>query len=121
MKTFKIIYFITTGLLSAMMLLSGSMYFIKYIDVISEFTTLGFPTWIVYPLAIAKILGVISFWFIKNSTIKEWVYAGFFFNFMLAFFAHFMINDGEQMGAFVAIVLLATSYISYKKQKLSNQ
>ena len=41
--------------------------------------------------------------------------AGFFFAFILAFFAHIMISDGEQMGAFVAMILLVTSYVTNKK------
>jgi len=47
--------------------------------------------------------------------LKEWAYAGFFFDFVLAFFAHFMVNDGEFAPALVALVLLFTSYGSWKK------
>ncbi len=39
----------------------------------------------------------------------------FFFAFVLAFFAHYMIGDGEQMGAVVATILLLTSYFTEKK------
>ena len=34
---------------------------------------------------------------------------------ILAFFAHYMIGDGEQMGALLALILLMTSYIFYKR------
>lgn len=115
MKKFKIINWISTGLLTAMLLMAVSMYFAKHTDIAQSFTTMGYPTYIIYPLAIAKLLGLLAVWIIKNKTIKEWAYAGFFFNFVLAFFAHFMIGDGEFGGAIVALLLLGTSYFSMKK------
>jgi len=56
-----------------------------------------------------------AIWFVHNKIIKEWAYASFFFAFILAFFAHIMINDGEQTGALIAMILLITSYIFSKK------
>ncbi|WP_046758066.1 DoxX family protein [Kordia jejudonensis] len=115
MKTQKIIYYVVTGLFTALMLFSVSMYFLKYADMVQGFTKFGYPTYIIYPLAVAKILGLIAIWLIKNKTLKEWAYAGFFFNIILAFFAHYMIGDGEQGGAIIAFVLLALSYYFGKK------
>ena len=117
MKTTKIIYYISTGLLTLFMLFSVGMYFFNYEEVAGLFTSFGYPTYIIYPYAIAKLLGLIGLWFIGNKVIKEWTYAGFFFAFILAFFAHVMIGDGEQMGAGFAMILLITSYITNKKIK----
>ena len=115
MKRDKIIYFIATGLLTALMLFSIFMYFFNHDEVATMFSTFGYPTYIIYPYAIAKLLGLIAIWFIGNKILKEWAYAGFFFAFILAFFAHLMIGDGEQMGAAIALVLLTISYIYSKK------
>ena len=79
------------------------------------FGKLGFPTYIIYPLAIAKILGLVAIWTKKSETLKEWAYAGFFFNFLLAATAHININDGEFAPALVAMVLLFVSYFFEKK------
>ena len=117
MKALKITYYIATGLLTLLMLFSAGMYFFNYAEVAEMFTNFGYPTYIIYPYAIAKLLGLIVVWFVANKTIKEWAYAGFFFAFIFAFFAHVMISDGEQEGAIVAMVLLITSYISSKKIK----
>ena len=117
MKTNKIVYYVATGLLTVLMLFSVSMYLFKNADIQQVFTSFGYPTYIIYPLAIAKLLGLFAIWNPKFTVIKEWAYAGFFFNFVLAFFAHFMIGDGEQMGAIIALVLVITSYIFYKKTK----
>lgn len=115
MKRDKIIYYVSTGLLTALMLFSISMYFIKHEDVAAMFTGFGYPTYIIYPYAIAKLLGLIAIWIPISKVIKEWAYAGFFFAFILAFFAHYMIGDGEQMGALLAFVLLMVSYIFNKR------
>lgn len=115
MKTTKIIYYISTGLLSLLMLFSVSQYFLNHEEVAGMFTNFGYPTYIIYPYGVAKLLGLVALWFFSGKVIKEWSYAGFFFAFILAFFAHVMIGDGEEMGAVVAMVLLVTSYITNKK------
>jgi hypothetical protein len=117
MKTNKIVFYVATGLLTALMLLSISMYIFNHEEMIKTFTSFGYPTYIIYPLAFAKTLGLIALWFTQKKSIVEWAYAGFFFNFTLAFFAHYMIGDGEQMGAVMALVLLIVSYIFSKKIK----
>lgn len=115
MKTQKILYWITTGLVSLMFLGSATMYFVKNADVTLVFENLGFPTWIIYPLAFCKIAAVAVILSNKGGVLKQWVYAGLFFNATLAFFAHFMIGDGDEMGALVVLILLLSSYFLGKK------
>lgn len=115
MKRDKIIFYLATGLLTLLMLFSVSMYFFNYDEVSEMFKGFGYPTYIIYPYAIAKLLGLVALWNPNFKAIKEWAYAGFFFAFILAFFAHYMISDGEQMGAVIALVLLVISYIFNKK------
>ena len=115
MKIDKIIFYLATSLLTALILFSVSMYFFKYDDVSTLFASLGYQTYIIYPYAIAKLLGLFAIWNPSFKTIKEWAYSGFFFAFILAFFAHYMIGDGEQGGAIVALVLLIVSYIFHKR------
>jgi hypothetical protein len=117
MKAIKITYYIATGLLTLLMLFSAGMYFFNHEEVAKLFTSFGYPTYIIYPYGILKISGIIVLWFVNNKVLKEWAYAGFFFAFVLAFFAHIMISDGEQGGAVVAMVLLLTSYFTNKKLK----
>ncbi|MGB1206709.1 MAG: DoxX family protein [Chitinophagales bacterium] len=116
-----IIYWIATGLLSLMMLASGTMYFVNNPKIVAIFTQLGFPSYIIYPLAIAKILGIIAILTKKSKILKEWAYAGFFFEILLAFSAHIAINDKEYLGAVIAMILLMTSYFFDKKVFPQNQ
>ncbi|GAA4898489.1 hypothetical protein GCM10023311_24290 [Flaviramulus aquimarinus] len=111
----KIIFYIATGLLTALMLFSVSMYFFKHEDIVMAFTSFGYPIYIIYPYAILKLLGLFALWNPNFKAIKEWAYSGFFFAFILAFFAHYMIGDGEQGGAALALVLLIVSYIFNKR------
>jgi DoxX-like protein len=115
MKTKKIIYWIATGLLALLVLFSAGMYFFNHVEVSKVFESLGYPTYIVYPLAVMKLLGLSVILGNLGSKLKEWAYAGFFFNFVLAFFAHIMIGDGEQLGALMGLVFLLTSYFLGKK------
>ena len=115
MKTNKIIYWIATGLLSAMLLMSAGMYVFNNEEISQTFMALGYPTYIIYPLAVAKISAIIVLLSQKLTALKEWAYAGLFFNFILAFSAHLAINDGDQFGAMIALILLITSYIFGRK------
>jgi hypothetical protein len=110
-KRNKIIYWATTGLLTVLMLMSAGMYFMNYEMVSATFLKLGFPTFVIYPLAVAKLLGLIAILSKKSQLLKEWAYAGFFFDFVLAFFAHIIAQDGEFAPALVAIILLVVSRI----------
>ena len=115
MKTQKIIYWVTTGFLCALVLMSAGMYIFNYTKIKTVFTGLGYPTHIIYPLAIAKILAVVAILSKKSAWLKEWAYAGLFFDFLLAAAAHIAINDQEHVPAIVATVLLGISYYFDRK------
>lgn len=117
MKAIKITYWVSTGILSVLMLMSAAMYVFTHAEVSQTFIALGYPAYIIYPLALAKILALLAIWTDKSKTLKEWAYAGLFFDFVLAFFAHFMISDGDQYGAVLALVLLTVSYFTWKKRE----
>lgn len=76
MKTNKVIYWISTGLLSLLMLMSGGMYIFNNEMAREAITNLGYPAYVIYPLAIAKILGVVAILTRKSKVLLEWAYAG---------------------------------------------
>lgn len=115
MKKNKYLYWVSTTLLSALLLFSAGMYVFNHIEIMNLFKSFGYPLYIIYPLALAKVAAAVVLLSQKQSTIKEWAYAALFFEFILAFFAHLMIRDGEQMGAVIAMVLLVASYVTGKK------
>ena len=114
MRSYTIVYYTCTGLLTAVMLYSIAMYLLNTEQVAAGFDSFGYPSYLIYPLAAAKFLGLLALWCFNGKAIKEWAYAGFFFNILMAFFAHYMVGDGEQQAAAVAMVLLLGSYWGYK-------
>lgn len=117
MKAVRITHYVSTGLLSAMMVLSAAMFIFSYGETAANFKALGYPTYVIYPLAAAKILGAAAIWNNFSRTLREWAYAGFFFNFVLALTAHLNAADGNWPGAAFALVLWAVSYFSGKKAR----
>ena len=55
MKTNKIIYWVSTGLLSVLLLMSAGLYVFNNVEVSEMFKSFGYPIYIIYPLAVAKI------------------------------------------------------------------
>ena len=115
MKIDKIIYWIVTGLLCALFFMGALMYLFNYPRAEGFFISLGFPTWIIYPLAILKVLGPIVILLRKSLFLKELAYAGFLFDAVLAFFAHYMVRDGEYMFAVLAFIFTIVSWIYDRK------
>jgi drug/metabolite transporter superfamily protein YnfA len=122
-------YYISTGLLSLMMLGSVFMYLTMQPQVVHSFSSqlvegynaLGFPSWLIVPMGILKLLGVIALWAPIPKWLREWAYGGFFFNFLLAIGAHVFNqinpNDQDWPGGFIALVLLCVSrYTLFKKE-----
>ena len=110
-----IIYRVVTGIFSLMLLAGAITYFVQYEMVSEMFTSLGVPTAIIYPLAIAKILGVIAIWLIKNKLIKKLAYLGFALDLISAIVSHLNAGDGGAIAPAIPLVLLIISYVYYRK------
>lgn len=115
-KRDNIIYWVATALFSLMLLAGAIAYFVQYEMTSEMFTSLGVPTEIIYPLAVAKILGVIAICFVNNRIIKTLAYLGFALDFLFAMVAHTMAGDGGVYGPAIPLVLLIVSYVFYKKK-----
>jgi hypothetical protein len=110
-----IIYRVVTVLFSLMLLAGAVTYFIKYEMTSEMFASLGVPSEIIYPLAIAKILGILAIWLIKNPRIKNLAYLGFSLDLITAIIAHLNAGDGGFIGPVIPLVLLVISYFYYRK------
>ena len=108
----KIIYWVTTGIISFMMLFSAYGYFTSP-DMKAAFVHLGFPDYFRMELGVFKILGVAALLLpMIPSRIKEWAYAGFGLVFISAFIAHY--SSGDPASAFITpLVMLGILAVSY--------
>ena len=100
----KIFYWIPTGLMCALMCMSAYMYLVQpeSVAVQDMYDIMGFPAWMIVPLGIAKLLGVIAIVTRLSSTLKEYAYAGFLFDFLMAIGAHVGVDtqDAELIAAY---------------------
>ncbi|MEO1011693.1 MAG: DoxX family protein [Bacteroidota bacterium] len=114
-KRKRIFYWVFTGLLSALLITSATRYFLDVEQFQHYFKAFGYNDRIVIPLAIAKLLAVVVILANRWPSLKEWAYAGLFFNFLLALEAHIFLMDSQFFGPIIALVLLGGSYVFYRK------
>ncbi len=120
-KNIRIIYWVSTGLFTALMLMSAGMHFFNTEVIKETFTKLNFPTNIVIPYGIAKILGLVAIWTKKSDFLKGLAYAGYFYAFVLAFTANIFAMNNDIVSSFIALALTIISYFSEKKLYSKNQ
>ncbi len=118
MKTTKILYWVLTGLFAFVMLGSAIPDVISAPIAVEGFTKMGFPTYMLPFLGIAKSLGVIAILIPGFPRLKEWAYAGLVIDLVGA--TYLIICAGEPIAAWggmvVPIALAAGSYIFYHKR-----
>jgi hypothetical protein len=120
MKKIKTTYWIFTGLLAAFILLSAIPDILCVPDAIAIVTThLGYPIYIIRFLGVAKLLAAIAILFPGYPRLKEWAYAGFFFDLTGALYSSVEVGDPftKWLPIFIAYFVLFSSYIYYHKKK----
>lgn len=113
MKKIKIAHWILTGLFCAMISLGAGMYIFQHEIAIANFEMLGFPLWLIYPMAAAKITGIILLISKPTEWLANWAYAGFVINLLLAIGAHLAINDSAA-GVLPPFIMLIASFVTWQ-------
>lgn len=111
----KIIYWISTGLLS-LWEISGA-FFMNSQMAIDGMHHLQLPDWFRWEVSIGHLIGGILLIIPLHKRIKEWVYVAFGIDFISAIIAYLAI-DGISANAFsplIVLFLLIVSYIYYHK------
>lgn len=118
MKSIKIAYYVTTGLMSLAMAFSMFAY-LSNPSLKGAFQHLGFPDYFRVELGIAKGLAAIALW-LPLRLAKEAAYLGLSISFVSAFIAHVVVGDPPFHIVYPLFILaiLVVSYITY--HKLSN-
>jgi hypothetical protein len=118
MKKILMIYWIFTGLL-IVYTISGSITDIMSVPfAVALFTHLGYPTYLLPFLGIAKLLGIVALLFSGFSRIKEWVYAGFVYDLTGAMYSSISVGDpaSSWLLFLIGYILIAGSYIFHHKK-----
>ncbi len=116
MKSVKVIYWTTTGILGLMMCFSAYAYLANP-EIKLAIRHLGFPDYFRVELGVAKLIGAVLLLLPVPQRVKEWVYAGFGIVFISAFIAHASSGDAMSMKVMTLVFLglTAASYVAYHK------
>ncbi len=110
----KTVYWIATGYILFLMMWSAVAYHVFNDRMASTFTSFGYPAYLVYPLAYLKIVGVIVIITNRYNNLKDWVYATYYINMILAFLAH-VVAENFYWHAVVGLICVPLSYIYSNK------
>jgi hypothetical protein len=116
-KTTKIVYW--TGIILTSLWFGASGYFeLSKNALVWEITQqLGYPAHFIYLLGVAKVAGVVVLLTPnKLLRLKEWVFAGIFFDILFAFGSKVaVIGLGAAADAVVAFVMVSVTYLMFTK------
>lgn len=119
MKTTNILYWVFTGLFGAFMFFSAIPDIMVTEEAVTFITGLGYPKYIIAFLGVAKALGVIAILVPGFPRLKEWAYAGLFFDLLGATYSA-ICSGGLQLAQLFMVLpfgFLALSYIYYHKRQ----
>jgi hypothetical protein len=120
MKKTKILYLVFTSLFAIMMFGSAIPdVFSNEIAIKGMHTDLGYPLYFIPFIGVAKVLGVIAILIPGYQRIKEWAYAGLFFDLIGATYSIIASGGNASQWGFMImpIALGALSYFYYHKRK----
>lgn len=111
-KRDKIIYWIATLWLALGMVSTALVQLIKMKEEVDNFTSLGYPGYLMTIIGSWKMLGVVIVLVPKFPLLKEWAYAGFFFAMSGAIISHLVSGHGatEIFGPALLLVLTVISW-----------
>jgi len=111
-KRDKIIYWVATLWLSLGMVSTGMVQLVKMKEEVDNFSSLGYPAYLMTIIGGWKMLGVVTVLMPKFPLLKEWAYAGFFFAMTGAVISHLISGHGakEIFGPMLLLVLTVISW-----------
>jgi hypothetical protein len=114
----KIIYWTTTGIISAMMVFSAYGYFSNP-DMKAAFVHLGFPDYFRIELGVLKVFGALALILpMVPNKIKSFAYFGFALTFISAFIAHTASGDPMSVAVAPIIFLVILGVSNYYQDKI---
>jgi uncharacterized membrane protein YphA (DoxX/SURF4 family) len=107
-----IAYWITTILGPASFVIGGVMQIVRPPEVAATLTHLGYPLYFGTILGVWKILGAIAVVIPRFPRLKEWAYAGFFFDLTAAAATRAFVGDsaGDIIGPLIFLALVVASW-----------
>jgi DoxX-like protein len=123
MKRSSTPYWVVTGLLTAIMLLASVPDVLRVPLAVGVFMHLGYPTYLLPFIGVAKLLGVLALVVPDLPRLKEWAYAGLTFDLIGALYSHLSVGDppGAWFPAAVALLLVLGSYVLHRRLPVASR
>jgi len=118
MKRTKTLYWVFTVLLSVAMIFTAVPDVLLSADAVTFMKDhLGFPNYFTFFIGIAKILGSLVILIPGLKTLKEWAYAGLFFDLVGAIYSVISVDgfQPQMLIMLIWVVLFVLSYVFYRK------
>jgi hypothetical protein len=118
MKKTNIFYWVFTGLFALLMLSSAIPDIISHPMAIQGMhVELGYPLFFVPFIGVAKVLGVVAILVPGFPRLKEWAYAGLFFDLIGATYSIIAIGKPDWLFMALPLALAAASYFFYQRRR----
>jgi uncharacterized membrane protein YphA (DoxX/SURF4 family) len=115
-KTLKIAYWTSTALFAGIFITTGTLYLLHHATFVKRATDLYYPVYLLDIIGTAKILGGIALITPGFKRLKEWAYAGFYFDFIGALWSHFYVQGlGQYALILIPVSILTISYLSFHR------
>ena len=110
------IYWLSTAFFTLLMFFSAIQELRRAPELVEAVEFLGFPTYVLSMLGVAKLLGIPVLLIPRWPHLTEWAYAGFAFDLGAGFIAHLITGDTLErtLPSAICWLILAVSYISYR-------
>lgn len=108
----RLLYWISTVAL-CLIYGAGAVIYLTQRPMVEEgFAFLGYPTYLITALIVAKIAAPLAILSRLSVRLSDLAYAGMFYHLLLAILAHLDAGDGDSLHAFAALALMMTSFFT---------
>lgn len=121
MKKLNILYWTITGLFAAFMISTAIPDIVKQPEAMQFIKALGYPDYFIPFIGVAKVLGSIAILLPWFPLLKEWAYAGLFFDLIGALYSLIALY-GFQVDMLMMLLFIGFLFLSYflmhKREKM---
>ena len=115
-KSAKITYWAATGLVALVYLGAGAFYITSHDMVVGMYEgLLKYPTYIIWPLAVLKVVAAVVILWRPSTFLSDFAYAAMFWHLLLAASAHVAAGDPGWVPAIVTLIALIVSFLTQNR------
>jgi hypothetical protein len=116
-KSAKITYWAATGLVAFVYLGAGAFYISSHDMVVGMYEgLLKYPTYIIWPLAVLKVVAAVVILWRPSTFLSDFAYAAMFWHLLLAASAHMAAADSpNSLPAIVTLIALLVSFLTQNR------